>query len=149
MYLSNDQVRTFRQVFDASHLHLAAFARFAYRDEPPDTSATVARHEANLFDDRSVRQEQLVHLSAPGDKGRVSLLFGLCETVRFHQVVARVRCHQRRNVRRATCDGIRLQRQGQRHRDTEVLSIVSIMVSYVCRYVFLHHRSRVTCASSN
>jgi hypothetical protein len=64
-------------------LHPAAFGRFAYRDEPADKSATVARHEANLFDESSVRQEQLVHLRAPGDKGRVSLLFGLCETVRF------------------------------------------------------------------
>jgi hypothetical protein len=30
------------------------------------------------------------YLSAPVDKGRASLLFDLCETARFHQVVARI-----------------------------------------------------------
>jgi hypothetical protein len=93
----------------------AAFGRFAYRDEPADKSATVAQHEVNLFDESSERQEHLVHLSALGDKWRASLLFGLCETAPFH-VVARFLCHQRRNVRRATFDGIRPHRQGQLHR---------------------------------
>jgi hypothetical protein len=34
-------------------------------------------------------------------------------------------------------------------RVVEVLSIFSIRVSDVCRYVFLHHRQRVMCAGSD